>query len=86
MKYPNGSESILSKSPWCYLVAIKNCPCEDKISRTVRVNLQPETFFSIGGRISVRGKTVSGYVTCGEDGYSFHARKSSKNYKYMIGE
>lgn len=38
--------------------------CSDGTVRTVRLSpLGADTFFSIPGRVSVRGKTVSGYLT-----------------------
>jgi hypothetical protein len=38
--------------------------CADGIARNVRLSpLGADTFFSVPGRVSVRGKTVSGYLT-----------------------
>lgn len=37
--------------------------CSDGAIRMALIGI-PDTFFSIPGRIRVRGKTVTGYVTC----------------------
>lgn len=79
MKYPNGSESVFSNGPWAEIIVIKNCPCSDGKSRTVSRLKQPNTAFSIPGVVYVNGKTVTGFVTCNEDGYKFLAYSYRKN-------
>jgi hypothetical protein len=37
--------------------------CVDGKRRTVRITAHPDTYFSIPGSVSVKGKTVSGFVT-----------------------
>ena len=79
MKFPNGSELVFSAGPWAQLIAVRNCPCSDGVNRNVRNIGVPDTFFSVPGRVSVRGKTVSGFVTCDENGYRFIAYSYGKN-------
>ena len=83
MKYPNGSESVLSPGPWSQLVGVKKCPCEDGISRRVWRIRVPDTAWSAPGYVTVRGKTVAGFVTCDEQGYRFIASRFSQN-AYII--
>jgi hypothetical protein len=40
-----------------------NVLCPDGVRRTVRVTREPDTFFTHPGRVSVKGKTVTGFVT-----------------------
>lgn len=79
MKYPNGSESVMSPGPWSQLIAVRHCPCKDGKARLVKEIGVPDTYFSAPGRIHVRGKTITGFVSCSEEGYTFHANKSGKN-------
>ena len=83
MKYPNNSESVLSPGPWAQLVKIRNCPCSDGIVRTAIITGQPDTVWTIPARVSVRGKSVTGFVTCDENGYKFHANLYGKNCDYL---
>ncbi len=83
MKYPNGSESVLSPGPWAQLTKVLNCPCEDGVKRTVHNIGIPDTFFSAPGRVYAKGKTVAGFITCDEDGYRFVAYKYRKNWKFV---
>lgn len=85
MKYPNSSESILSPGPFSQLIAIKNCPCSDGKSRNVRNIGVPDTAWTAPGRVSVDGKTVTGFITCDENGYKFHANKYGKNGHLLVG-
>jgi hypothetical protein len=78
MKYPNGSESILSRGPWSQLVAIRGAVCSDGKARVARVG-NPDTHFSAPASVKVRGRTVTGFVTCDNDGYRFTANTFGKN-------
>lgn len=81
MKCDNGSESVLTRGPWAQLAKVINCPCSDGKRRTAVITGMADTYFSIPARVSVRGKTVTGYLTCEESnpymgrvgGYEFHA-------------
>jgi len=83
MKYPNGSESVLSNGPWAQLVKIKNCMCSDGIQRVAKITGQPDTYFSVPAAVKIRGKTVTGFITCDENGYEFKANKFGKNYSVL---
>ncbi len=76
----NGSVPVFSK--WMAgltLAAIRNCPCDDGVSaRTVYLDSEPDTFFSIPASIRVRRKRVKGFVTSDESGYQFISYKGEK--------
>jgi len=83
-EYPNGSFMVvLVGDPWMIPRKVYFCPCEDGKPRTVRLKMYPDTAFSIGGSVSVKGKTVTGFVTCDENGYKFLANKFGKNWSLM---
>ena len=84
MKYPNGSISVMSPyGPFAQLVGVKHCPCGDGVARRVwRVGV-PDTMWSAPGYVTVRGKTVTGFVTCNEQGYRFIASRFGQN-AYLI--
>lgn len=54
--------------------------CEDGANRLVRCGI-PDTFFSIPGSTTIKGKTVKGYVKSDEEGYKFvaYAPKGEKD-------
>jgi hypothetical protein len=83
MKYPNGSESVMSPGPFSQLIAVKHCPCEDGRVRLVKEIGTPDTYWTAPGRIHVKGRTVTGFVSCDEEGYTFHANKSGKNAYFL---
>jgi hypothetical protein len=79
MQYPNGSISVLSRGPWSHLVQVRKAICSDGIARTTcRVGV-PDTHFSIPAAVKVFGKTVTGFLTYSDDGYTFHANQRGKN-------
>jgi len=79
MRYSNGSDSIVSRGLFSQLIGVANCPCSDGKRRTVsRIGI-PDTRFSAPGSVKVQGKTVTGFVSCDEDGYTFHAKQFGKN-------
>ena len=81
---PNGSFGVYNKyDPWRRLEKIYFCPCEDGKARTVRIRGEPDTFFSQPASVNVKGKDVSGFITCDENGYRFLAYKYGKNWKMM---
>jgi hypothetical protein len=74
---------ILGRGPWAQLVGYRDVLCPDGRRRTVRVGV-PDSFFSAPGRVQVRGKTVSGFVTstgvADDDGsYDFKFVPQGKN-------
>lgn len=50
----------------CNLRVLAMAKCEDGVVRTIRLNQQPDTWFSHPGRTSIKGKAVRGYVTMDE--------------------
>ena len=48
--------------PWGILIAIKNVLCSDGKRRRVRITGEADSAFTCPGSVSVKGKTVSGYV------------------------
>lgn len=58
--------------------------CSDGKRRIARTAQSADTWFSLPARVSVKGKTVSGYVTSDSDadpqGYVFIAYTYGKNY------
>ncbi len=79
MEYPNGSVAVMSPGPWSHLVGVKHCMCSDGKARRVYGIGTPDTMFSAPGKVKVRGKTVTGFITCDEKGYTFHSNKWGKN-------
>ena len=77
-------------NPWHHPHKAINVLCFDGKRRTVRLNLQADSFFSWPGRASIKGKTVSGYITGYEtkDGEAdlFFCRKQSGDYKFIPKE
>lgn len=79
MKYPNGSEPVLGPFPFAQLVGVKHCPCGDGRPRLVFRVGQPIDYWSAPGYVTVKGKTVAGFITCDEDGYQFIAYPNCRN-------
>jgi len=86
MKYPNGSESILSHGPFAQLLKVKNAICEDNKPRIATITGQPDTFFSIPASVKAQGKTITGFLSMAPtykpnvlEGYIFTANKYGKN-------
>lgn len=48
---------------WHHPYKAVNVLCQDGKRRTVRLNLEADTYFSWSGRCNIKGKTVRGYVT-----------------------
>lgn len=70
-------------SDWNYgpsLAMIKNCPMDNGLSpRTVYIQGEADTFFSIPAAINVKGKTVKGWISCDDEGFIFHQNKDHAN-------
>lgn len=64
---------------WQQLVAVRKALCSDGKRRYVRITSEPDTFFSVPGSVKVKGRTVSGFVTCDDGDYKFHASQKGKN-------
>ena len=59
---------------WNHPLAMKAI-CEDGVIRTIRLNQQADTFFSWPGRTTIKKKSVTGWVSCDDGVYHFHANK-----------
>jgi len=59
------------------LALIRLCPIDmpETSPRTVYITGEPDTYFSIPAAITVKRKTVKGFVMCDEQGYTFHPNK-----------
>lgn len=74
------SKAIFGGWGYSRLVKVVGALCEDGVRRTAFVTGEPDTFFSVPARVSAKGKTVSGFLTCDSDGdYRFIAYKYRKN-------
>ena len=64
------------------LALVRNCPtdCPGLSPRTVYVQGEPDTWFSIPAACVYRGKRITGYLTSNEQGYEFriHTDQLSK--------
>lgn len=91
MRSPNGSKVVLYHDHFAQIIGVKHCPCEDGVPRRVyRVGVPnekgyPDTMFSAPGYVSVRGKTVSGFITSDQDGWQFRANSYGKNAHLLKG-
>lgn len=64
MNYAKGTSLILENGPFASRFVKGRAICSDGIVRAVRFGAGiADTFFSIPARVTVNGRTVSGYVT-----------------------
>jgi hypothetical protein len=80
---------MISNGPLAQLLGYRDCLCPDGVRRTVRCGI-PDSFFSAPGRVKVKGKTVSGFVTsignAREDGsYDYKFVPTGKNANVFAG-
>lgn len=54
---------VTNGNPWHHPHAVKGALCFDGRRRTVRLNVQPDSYFSWSGRTKIKGKSIRGYVT-----------------------
>lgn len=76
--------TMITFGPWQIPVAVKHCLCPDGTRRRARITGQADTYFSIPASVTVRGVTVSGFVTGregenGERDYEFIPYTYRKN-------
>ena len=84
--YPDGSESVLSRGPWSQLVQVRGALCADGRRRsTCRLGV-PDTYWSAPAAVRVKGRTVSGFVSCSADGWEFTAYSAGRNAHLLRGE
>lgn len=63
-----GEAAMIVSYPWGLFYKATKVLCSDGIRRnTKRIAVTADTFFSIPASMTVKGKTVSGYVTVVED-------------------
>lgn len=63
--------------PWQQLVCMKNVLCEDGRERTIYTR-EADTFFTVPGRTSAKGKTVTGFVSYDSDIERFTFKATGK--------
>lgn len=70
------------QGPWQIATRATDVLCSDGIRRTVILAVEPDTFFTIPGKVQVKGKTVTGFIVhCGDGNkdIQFHAYQNGKN-------
>lgn len=73
---------MVRRGPWQVPVKVLDCLCSDGVRRVATITGAPDTYFSIPARVTVKGKTVSGFVMTRsgfEDDYEFVAYTYRKN-------
>jgi hypothetical protein len=83
--HPNGAVTYTSRIESSDRVLIINCPCDDGYRRTVRILSDQDPFFT-PARVSVRSRTVRGYIDHHillSDGPRFHAFANGKNARLI---
>lgn len=73
-----------SAFPFREIVAVRAL-CSDNRERWARVGI-PDSYFSAPARVSVGGRTVSGFVSFYDRGPTFHASKRGRNARKLPGE
>ncbi len=61
---PKGSigARMISHGVWQLAIRCERALCSDGIRRNIQITGAPDTFYSIPGRVTVKGKTVTGFV------------------------
>ena len=67
----NQAKWITNGNMWEHPHAVKGALCFDGRRRTVRLNIQPDTYFSWPGRTKIHGKSVRGYVVVDDGDAAF---------------
>lgn len=78
-EHANGSRVYRTEGPFCSVAKVERCPCEDGVARNAFATAEPDTFFSIPAVVYVQSKSVSGFLTCDDDGWKFVAYSYGKN-------
>ena len=68
--------------PWHQLAAMRNVLCEDGKERTIYTR-EPDTFFTVPGRTSAYGKTVTGFVSY-DDNLERFTFKATGKYRDLL--
>lgn len=76
--------TIERRGMWQVAVICKQAMCSDGKRRNVQLTREPDTLYTIPGRVRVRGVTVTGFITsaAGDDGvkdWKFIANTYGKN-------
>jgi hypothetical protein len=80
-EFPNGSKIFRTPFPFASISKVKNCPIAGTdIRLTVYITGQPDTFFSVPARTQYKKKSVSGFVSCNDEGYYFVPYLYRKNH------
>lgn len=75
---------VLTRGPWAQLHSFPHCLCPDGKRRLATVTGEADTFFSVPARVTVKGRTVTGFVMAreladGSEDWAFYPNKSGKN-------
>lgn len=74
------AKMLYSPMPFRQVIGASNVLCSDGKRRKFRANIGgADTFFSVSGRVIVRGKTVSGFITMEHNDIQFTANDGGKN-------
>lgn len=59
------------------LYAVRGALCQDGVRRTAYITAEADTYFGRPARVSVKGKTVSGFI------HSFEADSGERDYEFV---
>lgn len=78
-EHPNGSRCYRTADPFASVAKVENCSCEDGKRRNAFATAEPDTFFSIPACVYVGSKTVGGFLSSDDNGWTFTAYSYGKN-------
>lgn len=79
-EFASGAALLYSRGPWASLVGARRVLCPDGKRRYAVVTGEPDTFFSVPARVTVAGRSVSGFVATDNDqDVCFTANPDGKN-------
>jgi hypothetical protein len=75
---------LVTYGPWQQPLKVIAARCEDGKARTAWITGEADTYFSIPARVSAKGTSVTGFVSCDSDGeYTFTAYRYRKNWQLV---
>ena len=85
------AEMIVAGGMFQYIKGWKHCLCPDGKRRYVRATTgYADTFFSVPASVTIKGTTISGYVTGreteGEQDYEFRVVQGRKHSDFFKGQ
>lgn len=79
----DGKTVYVHMGPWNQVVAMKNVLCEDGKERMIYTR-EPDTFFTVPGRTSAYGKTVTGFISYDSDLERFTFKATGKYRDFLL--